>query len=753
MWLAGCARRSAVSEPFAVPALPVALTKIEYPDVEVPTPDDFFTPEDPRTIRDMSRLAYWDLTLEEAVRLALENSKVLRDLGGTVVRTPEATPTALDPAVIETDPRFGVEAALSAFDARFDTRLTAEKIDRRLNNQFLGNLGFLQGDRENWDTQISKRAATGSLFSIRQHLDWEKDNNPGNQFPDGAWNVWYEAEARQPLLQGAGVDFNRIAGPGATPGVNNGVVIARIRTDITLAEFEVGLRDFVSNVENAYWDLYYAYRDLDAKVRARDTALETWRRIHALYETGRRGGEAEKEAQAREQYYRFEADVQDALAGRPLDGTRTNNGSRPGTFRGLPGVLVAEKRLRLLMNVPSNSELLIRTADEPSLAAITFDWPTVTTEALARRAELRRQRWNVKRRELELLSARNFLLPRLDVVGLYRFRGFGDDLLNPQTGQPRFDNAYADLTSGDFQEWQAGVEMSMPLGFRQAHAGVRNAELHLSRERVLLQAQEREVVYDLAQAVAEMDRAYLVMQTNYNRWVAARHQLAAVEAAFEDDRVQFIAVLDAQRRAAEAEAQQYRSRVEYAVAVKNVHFEKGTLLDYLGIASAEGPWPGKAYGDAFRREVTRMRERQVPRDAPIIGTGEQPPAVRLPGGAVVEQSPAVNEGAAAVPQTGSSDRDRPTTREGEVIPAAGTMPAVAPSGRSNGAARPSTGHSAHDPPAIKGVADPPPQPAPSTESLTVPEPAPAIKGVADPLPQPQPAAPASVPAPPAIRGT
>jgi len=37
----------------------------------------------------------------------------------------------------------------------------------------------------------------------------------------------YEAYARQPLLQGGGVDFNRIAGPNGTPGLINGVVIAR----------------------------------------------------------------------------------------------------------------------------------------------------------------------------------------------------------------------------------------------------------------------------------------------------------------------------------------------------------------------------------------------------------------------------------------------------------------------------------------------------------------------------------------------
>jgi outer membrane protein TolC len=623
--LCGCRQeRQAGNMPYEDSALGVALTKIEYPDLEVPSRDTMFPVEAPRTLRSLADVKYWDLSLEETVRLALQNSNVLRDLGGAVVRAPDTTSTSMDPALQETDPRFGVEGALSNFDATLNSRLNAERIDRRTNNRFLGKLGFLQGDNDAWDTEIAKRSATGTRFAVRQHIDSSRDNNPGNQFvyPNDAWNAWYEAEARQPLLQGSGATFNRIAGPGATPGIYNGVLIARIRTDITVAEFELALRDFTSNVENAYWDLYYAYRDLDAKVKARDIALDTWRRIQALNEAGRRGGEAEKEAQAREQYYRFESDVQDSLAGRPLDGTRTNNGSRPGTFRGLPGVLVNERRLRLLMGIVPENTTLIRPFDEPFPASVLFDWGSISTEALARRAELRRQRWQIKRRELELLATRNFLLPRLDVVGLYRFRGFGDSLLDPTRQPGRFDNAFQDLTTGDFQEWQAGLEFSMTLGFRQAHAAMRNAELHLSRERAILRAQEQEVLYDLAQSVGEMDRAFVVLQTNYNRMIAAREQVAAVQAAFDDDRIQFIALLDAQRRLVEDEAQYYRSRVEYAVGLKNVHFEKGTLLDYLGVATTEGQWPDKAYDDAARREASRGFFWRPRGRAPIVSTDD-----------------------------------------------------------------------------------------------------------------------------------
>ena len=130
---------------------------------------------------------------------------------------------------------------------------------------------------------------------------------------------------------------------------------------MALVDFEIAVRDLVSNVENAYWDLYYGYRDLDAKVHARDEALKTWRSVYALYETGRSGGEAENEAQAREQYFRFQEEVQNALSGELLDGTRVGNGSGGGTFRPTGGVLVAERRLRVLMGMLADR----RPADSP----------------------------------------------------------------------------------------------------------------------------------------------------------------------------------------------------------------------------------------------------------------------------------------------------------------------------------------------------------------------------------------------------
>lgn len=587
-------------------------TQVEYPTVEVCSLSEDWAALEPVSLATVDQPEYWDVELEQVVQMALSQSKVIRDLGGAVLRSPENIQTYWDTAIVDTDPRFGVDAALSAFDAQFSTSLYGEKNDRALNNEFFGGgTRLLRQDLLVQQTQITKQAVTGTQFSFRHYTDYDANNAPSNLFAS-AWNTHFETEFRHPLLQGGGMEFNRIAGPTNIPGLYNGVLIARVNTDIELADFEIAVRDLVSNLENAYWDLYFAYRDLDAKIAARDAALETWRRIHALYESGRRGGEAEKEAQAREQFFRFQEDVQNALSGYLVDGTRTENGSPGGTFRGNGGVYVAERRLRMLIGLPPSDGRLLRPADEPLTAPLKFDWAETTREAVLRRAELRRQRFQTRRYELEWIASKNFLLPQLDSIGRYRWRGFGNDLLDSDgTGVGRFDNAYDNLFHGDFQEWQLGMELTVPLGYRRGTTAVRNAELQLARSRALLREQEHQVLHNVAAAVAETDRAFAVSQTTYNRLDAARHQLEAIRAAFDSDKAPLDLLLEAQRRLAEAESRYFRALAEYAVAVKNVHFAKGTLLDYDGVYLTEGGWPMAAYQDAAVREYRRGQPRPL----------------------------------------------------------------------------------------------------------------------------------------------
>lgn len=574
----------------------------------------------PDQIVDYENMSHRPMTLQECIDMALQNSKIMRDLGATVLRSPGAVTSVHDPAIAYTDPRFGEEAALSAFDANLFASAFYENNDRIINNQFFGNNGQLIQSLASYRYGLQKRAATGTLFTATQVSDLTKTNQTG-VFYDSAWDTYIDLEARQPLLRGYGVEFNRIAGPNQQVGSFNGVLIARTNTDVTMAEFEQGVREFLSNIENAYWDLYFAYRDLDAKIDARDEALNTWEKIKEQNES------EDAIAQAAEQYYRFQAEVIDAINGRLVDRTAVDNGASGGTFRATGGVRVAERRLRLILGLEINGSDLIQPTDQPTEAAVKFDWNSSVASATSKRPELRKQRWNIKRRELELVANKNYLKPQLDFVGRYRVRGFGDNILGNGDG---FDpnapllnsNATADMFEFNRQEVQVGLEMNMPIGFRNAHAAVRNSELLLARERAMLHEQKRQVVYGVSNAIAELQRAYEVRLTSFNRYLAAKKTLQSLETRREATTVPVDLVLEAQRRVVDASIQYYRSQVEYALAIKNVHFEQGTLLQYCNVSLNESAWDCQANEDANLRSMLRSRPLNYIRTDSAISRGE-----------------------------------------------------------------------------------------------------------------------------------
>jgi outer membrane protein TolC len=273
--------------------------------------------------------------------------------------------------------------------------------------------------------------------------------------------------------------------------------------------------------------------------------------------------------------------------------------------------------------MPINDGQLLRPSDEPILAPVVFDWDLSLTEALMNRAELRRQKWLIEQRQLQLIAARNFLKPDLDVFGRYRWRGLGESLIDPDGGGPRFDDAFDTLVSGDFQEWQLGVELSIPIGNRRAHAGVRNAEFRLVREQALLKEQEFRITRDVSDAFAEVARAYEIAQIVYKRREAARDQRDALQTAYSRDNAPLNLLLDAQRRLALAESRYYEATIEYTIAIKNMQFAKGSLLEYSGVHLAEGPWSQAASEDAVdrRNRRTPIRHERLTPDHRVISSG------------------------------------------------------------------------------------------------------------------------------------
>lgn len=564
-------------------------TEVDFPTVTQVSADKVIETQAPHTIRDLESSPIREVTLMEAVHASIENSEIIRtagtflSTGNQLYTNPDRINSVFDPAIQETGVLFGgrgVEAALSAFDAQFSTGMVWGR-DRRITN----TAGFpsFASETGQFNATLAKSFAYGGSASVSHRVDYLGRTNLAGGFPSSYSGV-LDFQYRQPLLAGSGTEYTRTAGPigqafGGLTGVSQGVLIARINNDLTIADFQASVRNLVKDVEDTYWDLYLAYRTYHTAKTAYEAALGTWRTLQVQLELG--AGERVQTTQAQDQLFAAEA---------------ASNNARSAIY-------TTEVRLRRLMGLPVNDGTTLRPADEPVSAELVPDWNICLAESLIQRVELRRQKWNIKSLELQLSAAQNLVRPRLDFVGGYTVNGFGDDLLayNDGQGVPASDNVnslYQNMTGGDQTAWNLGFQFEMPLGLRSAKAQVSNYELRLAKARKVLQEQEHEISLELAAAFQEVARAYKAAEINLNRLQAAFENVKYYNLKVDGGVLLPDEVLRSQERQAQAEVAYYTSLVDYNKALVNLEFRKGTLLDHNGIRLAEGGWEPGAYEDA-----------------------------------------------------------------------------------------------------------------------------------------------------------
>ncbi|HWL11203.1 MAG TPA: TolC family protein [Planctomicrobium sp.] len=600
-------------------------TEVAFPNVSQPLPEEVVNTEPPRTILETGEIPIRDISLAETMELALKNSQVIREAGtflagNSLMTNPSNTPTEYDPAITASGVLFGnrgVEAALSAFDAQLNASMVWGR-NELINNSTFAATPFetISTESGQFDATLQKTFGNGGVVSLNHNVLYTGSNSPTLGYPSsyaGAVGVNYLL----PLWAGSGTEFTQIAGPisqafGGVSGVGQGVLIARINEDISIANFELALRNLVKDVENSYWELYFAYRNYHTAVTARESALLTWRIADLQLQGGVRT--RAEVAQARDQYFATEA-------------ASVNSRSQ---------IYTAEVRLRRLMGLPANDGHTLRPLDEPVTAQLVPDWYISLTEALTQRVELRSQKWNLKSMELQLEAAKSLVRPQLNFVSGYQVNGFGDDLLG-YNGPTATSHFYENMTAGNQTGWNLGVQFNWQIGFRAAMSQVRNYELRVAKAQRVLVEQEKEVTLELASAFQEVARAFASAELNMNRMIAARENVKYLEPNIREGTILLDELLRAQLRQAEAEVAYYQSLVQYNQALNDLQFRKGTILTHNSIYLAEGSWRPEAYADAQHQSDARNYARDASR---IMGPVQDPVSAPGPLGEIYFDSPA-----------------------------------------------------------------------------------------------------------------
>jgi outer membrane protein TolC len=154
-------------------------------------------------------------------------------------------------------------------------------------------------------------------------------------------------------------------------------------------------------VEYAYWNLYGAYWTLFAREQALRQGFEAWRISKARLDAGTIT--LADLAQTRGQYELF----------------------RGQRLSALDDVLEKERQLRALMGMPAEDSTRLVPSDSPTLAKFEPDWDTALDEALTLRPEIYISRQEVKAKQMDLILAKNALMPDLRFLSSYDSNSIG----------------------------------------------------------------------------------------------------------------------------------------------------------------------------------------------------------------------------------------------------------------------------------------------------------------------------------------
>ena len=553
---------------------------------DVPTPPTVSKPVEREPLQ---------LSLDDAIRIALRNSEVVRVLtgagatsSGSTIYDPAITNTQIDEAQARFDPNVQVlndfdriETPQGGFDPADPTRARIEG-DRI--------------DQYNMGLGVSKTTSTGGTASLSVNANpllSSSEDLPLNPRTTSAVDMGFS----QPLLQGGGIRANLAP-----------IEIARIDTERSFYQLKQSVQQLVRGVIEAYWALVFARVEVWAREQQVIQGKQDARRINAA--AGPQVGRADKidVAQVESASAGFEARLITAKA----------------------SLLRREAALRNILGLAPSDQRQIVPVTPPSTEWIEVEWETILRIAEEYRPDLVELKLRIESDRQQLLLAQNDAFPRVDASALYRWDALGGR--DPS-------GAWIASGPGQFTGWQLGIDVSVPLGLRQSRAALRRVELSLMRDRANLEQGLHNVTHLLAENYRNLAQYYEEYQAFKRTREAALINLvgqsARLELRFE---VIYLNVLQARTSWGDAIDAEAQSLLQYNSEFANLQEQMGTILEVHGVRFVEerycsmGPlgrrFPGRWYPQGRRpgpyeeqyERGTEPAENAFELDEPVIPT-------------------------------------------------------------------------------------------------------------------------------------
>jgi len=437
-----------------------------------------------------------------------------------------------------------------------------------------------------WNAGLQQRFTSGANLALFFDNSRDTTNNAFNVL-NPQYNNTFGFNFAQPLFRNLRIDpFRRE------------IRVARKQISLSSAQFRLRVIEIITGVVQSYWDLAYAYSDLEVKQETARWALNQLEINKRLAAAGTLAEVQIVEAEA--ELERREGDV----------------------LLAMENVNRAQNVLKQLL-LPDRKDTLwsesFKPADKADLKPNSIQLEDALQKALASRPELEQIGLQEELNAIDVVYRRDQAKPQIDLLANYLSTGLAGsrlDQTNPFTAQnqlvfsrlnelsllaglppitqpvqgslpPNLIGGYGDALSNLFQQkyrtFQAGVSINLPLRNRTAEANFGRSLATGRQLQTLRQRMEQLVEADVRNALQAVATAEKRVESARAGRTASQAQLDSEERRFRVGETTNFFVLTRQNQLSEARSREMRALADHNIAVAQLQRAIATTLETFNI--------------------------------------------------------------------------------------------------------------------------------------------------------------------------
>ncbi|HOW85775.1 MAG TPA: TolC family protein [Candidatus Aminicenantes bacterium] len=457
-----------------------------------------------------------------------------------------------------------VSQARQMYAPTIEIGLTGNRLEQ-LSTWSLQSAGSYVNRSTSTSAAITQRIPFGGTLQAGLSYDYSYSPNELFQSYNPSYTSRLNLVLKQPLLKNFGWTVSR-----------KEIIIAQNNFEVSRSQFRDTLVATVYSVESAYWNLVYSIESLKTLRLSLDSGKDLLAKTKREVQVGTKAPIEVLNAEAT--VARREADILQAEA----------------------LVKRSQDQLRTLLNIevdPSARGLALVPADKPEFKPYTITLEEALAKAMTHRPDLDVAKSTIALKQVNFRVAKNQRLPQLDlqlvkaspgISGQQYIYDENNPFLPPTPGDPGSAGAaFRDAFKFLYNNWTAGVTLTVPFGDVFGKAQYAYAKLDLEQAQARLKTQEQQVFLEVSDAVRSLETAAKSVDAYRIARELAEKQLEAEMKKLNVGMSTNYFVLTYQDALASARSMEIKALVDYNVAVANIAKATGSTLEDRGITLSD----------------------------------------------------------------------------------------------------------------------------------------------------------------------